>query len=178
MSSGLMRRLDPVEEAELCRLEGRGEPCETVCDTASPASGTCSSGGATAAAGATETEGVRQEAVVEEAHEQLVTGYAEYRASLAGRKNYRKAEDIGLRLPQASTAFGGAPRMRNYPRTEEGRREWKEGFNKHSGGFAYSHVAGGTVKYRMGQVGMFGDYCEREGHGKYVEWLRGRRRAR
>ena len=62
--------------------------------------------------------------------------------------------------------------MRNYPRTEEGRREWKEGFNKHSGGFAYSHVAGGTVKYRMGQVGMFGDYCEREGHGEFIRWQR------
>ena len=170
MSSGLMRRLDPVEEAELCRLEGRGEPCETVCDTASPASGTCSSGGATAAAGATETEGVRQEAVVEEAHEQLVTGYAEYRTSLVERKNYRKAEDIDLRLPQASTAMGAAPRMRNYPRTEEGRREWKKAFNKHAGGFAHSHVAAGTVKRRTGQVGLFGDYCEQEGHGEFVRW--------
>ena len=53
------------------------------------------------------------------AHEELVTGYAEYRASLAARKNYRKAEDIDLRLPQASTALGGAPRMRNYARTED-----------------------------------------------------------
>jgi len=162
--------LDPVEEAGLCRLEGRGEPCETVCDTASPASGTCSSGGATAAAGATETEGVRQEAVVEEAHEQLVTGYAEYRTSLVERKNYRKAEDIDLRLPQASTAMGAAPRMRNYPRTEEGRRRWKKAFNKHAGGFAHSHVAAGTVKRRTGQVGLFGDYCEQEGHGEFVRW--------
>ena len=24
----------------------------------------------------------------------------------------------------------------------------------------------------MGCVGMWGDYCEREGHGKYVEWTR------
>lgn len=59
------------------------------------------------------------------------------RASLAARKNYRKAEDIDLKLPQASTALGGAPRMRNYARTEEGRREWKEAFSKHAGGFAY-----------------------------------------
>ena len=79
-----------------------------------------------------------------------MTGYAEYRASLAARKNYRKAEDIDLRLPLASTAFGGAPRMRNYPPTEEGRREWKEAFNKHAGGFlcVRAHVAAGTVKKR------------------------------
>ena len=24
----------------------------------------------------------------------------------------------------------------------------------------------------MGAVGMWGDYCEREGHGKFVEWER------
>jgi hypothetical protein len=29
-------------------------------------------------------------------HEQLVTGYAEYRASLSQRKNYHQAEDIDL----------------------------------------------------------------------------------
>ena len=101
-----------------------------------------------------------------------MTGYAEYRASLAARKNYRKAEDIDLKLPQASTTLGGVPRMRNYARTEEGRREWKEAFGKHAGGFAYSHVAAGTVKGRMGQVGLFGDYCEQEGHGEFVRWKR------
>ena len=26
------------------------------------------------------------------------------------------------------------------------------------------------VKGRMGAVGMWGDYCEREGHGEYVKW--------
>ena len=32
----------------------------------------------------------------EGAHEELVTGYAEYRASLSGRKRYRKAEESGV----------------------------------------------------------------------------------
>ena len=53
---------------------------------------------------------------------------------------------------------------------KEGRQEWKAKFNSYAGDFAYSHVCTETVKGRMGAVGMWGDYCEREGHGKFVEW--------
>ena len=47
-------------------------------------------------------------------------------------------------------------------------------FNAYAGDFAYmySHVGTETVKGRMGAVGLWGHYCEREGHGKCVEWLR------
>ena len=55
---------------------------------------------------------------------------------------------------------------------EEGRQEWKAAFNSYAGDFAYSHVGTETVKNRMGAVGMWGDYCECEGHGQFVKWER------
>ena len=171
MSSGLTHRVDADEQAEMRRLEGFGEACETACAAAAPSLSTCCSGSVAANTAAAANEEVGTQQSEAGAQEQLVTGYAEYRATLAGRKNYRKAEDIDLRLPQASTV-GAVPRMRHYPRTEEGRRDWKEAFNKHAGGFAHSHVSARTVKGRMGQVGLFGDYCEQEGHGEFVRWQR------
>ena len=61
---------------------------------------------------------------------------------------------------------------KDFAEDEEGRQEWRTAFNTYAGDFAYSHVCTETVKGRMGAVGMWGDYCEREGHGKYVEWQR------
>ena len=102
----------------------------------------------------------------------LLTGYAEQRASLSEKKKYRRAIKIDLKLPEASTALAGVPRRKDFADGEEGRRAWKAQFNAYAGDFAYSHVGTETVKGRMGAVGLWGDYCEREGHGKYVEWLR------
>jgi hypothetical protein len=102
----------------------------------------------------------------------LVTGYAEHRASLSEKKKYRRAIKIDLKLPEASTALAGVPRRKDFADGEEGRQAWKAQFNAYAGDFAYSHVGTETVKGRMGAVGLWGDYCEREGHGKYVEWLR------
>ena len=106
------------------------------------------------------------------AADNFVTGYAEHRASLSEKKKYRRAIKIDLKLPEASTALAGVPRRKDFADGEEGRQAWKAQFNAYAGDFAYSHVGTETVKGRMGAVGLWGDYCEREGHGKYVEWLR------
>ena len=68
--------------------------------------------------------------------------------------------------------MAAVPRRKDFAEGEEGRQAWKAHFNAYAGDFAYSHVATETVKGRMGAVGMWGDYCEREGHGKFVEWQR------
>ena len=108
----------------------------------------------------------------QEARAALVTGFAEHRASLSEKKKYRRAIKIDLKLPEASTALAGVPRRKDFAQGEEGRQEWKRQFNAYAGDFAYSHVGAETVRGRMGSVGMWGDYCEREGHGKFVEWQR------
>ena len=102
----------------------------------------------------------------------LVTGYAEHQASLQVKKKTRRAIKIDLKLPEASTALSGVPRRKDFPEGEEGRQAWRATFNTYAGHFAYSHVCTETVKGRMGAVGMWGEYCEREGHGKFVEWQR------
>ena len=107
-----------------------------------------------------------------DARQTLVTGYAEHRASLSEKKKYRRAIKIDLKLPEASTALAAVPRRKDFAEGEEGRQAWKAQFNAYVGDFAYSHVGTETVKGRMGAVGMWGDYCEREGHGKFVEWQR------
>jgi hypothetical protein len=55
------------------------------------------------------------------------------------------------------------PRRKNFGEGDAGRQAWKAAFNKKAGDFAHSHVQAETVKNRMGAVGMWGDYCEREG---------------
>ena len=92
--------------------------------------------------------------------------------SLSEKKKYRRAIKIDLKLPEASTALAAVPRRKDFAEGEEGRQAWKAQFNAYAGDFAYSHVGTETVKGRMGAVGMWGDYCEREGHGKFVEWQR------
>ena len=53
---------------------------------------------------------VQAEGEVGGARAQLVTGYAEHRASLSEKKQYRRAMKIDLKLPEASTALAGVPR--------------------------------------------------------------------
>ena len=77
-----------------------------------------------------------------------------------------------MKLPEASTALAGVPRRKDFAEGEEGRLAWKAQFNAYAGDFAYSHVGTETVRNRMGAVGMWGDYCKREGHGTFVEWQR------
>ena len=156
--------VDHTEDAQQRRLEagandatGRGVPA--ACVRALPE----------VAAGAPEMEGIGGQT---EARAELVTGYAEHRASLQEKKNYRRAIKIDLKLPEASTALAGVPRRKDFAEGEEGRLAWKAQFNAYAGDFAYSHVGTETVRNRMGAVGMWGDYCKREGHGTFVEWQR------
>ena len=166
----LERDVDVTEEVELRRLEGghsdaagdtRGSlPCAAARAEWQPAT----------AAGATSNGEVGDGGGQTEARAALVTGYAEHRASLQDKKKYRRAIKVDLKLPEASTALAGVPRRKQFPDGDEGRQAWRASFNAYAGDFAYSHVCTETVKGRMGAVGMWGDYCEREGHGKYVEW--------
>ena len=74
------------------------------------------------------------------------------------------------KLPQASGQLLDVPRRKDYPAGEDGRVAWKAEFNEHAGGFSHAHVAAGTARGRHGHMGMFGDYLEREGHGKFLQW--------
>ena len=56
------------------------------------------------------------------ARAQLVTGYAEHRASLCEKKQYRRAIKIDLKLPEASTALAGVPRRKAFADGDEGRK--------------------------------------------------------
>ena len=164
--------VDDTEEAELRRLEegssdGAGNGLPTSSCAASRGSGQ-----EAAAAHAPATGRMGQTDGHADARQTLVTGYAEHRASLSEKKKYRRAIKIDLKLPEASTALAAVPRRKDFAEGEEGRQAWKAQFNAYAGDFAYSHVGTETVKGRMGAVGMWGDYCEREGHGKFVEWQR------
>ena len=53
----------------------------------------------------------------------LVTGYDELRASLAARKNWRRAKKIDDKLPAAAAAVGNAPRRKAFAPSEEGRKK-------------------------------------------------------
>ena len=170
--------VDEAEEMELRRLEAGVSDAMDGGPSAFSGAGSRGCGKEAAAASATVTRKMGQAGGQADALQILVAGYAEHRASLSEKKKYRRAIKIDLKLPEASTALAGVPRRKDFADGEEGRQAWKAQLNAYAGDFAYSHVGTETVKGRMGAVGLWGDYCEREGHGKYVEWLRGRRRAR
>ena len=65
---------------------------------------------------------------------ELVTSLAQNRASLAERKNYRRAMTIDDKLPEASAALANVPRRKAFTQDDEGRMEWKETLHKHAGG--------------------------------------------
>ena len=171
MSRQLAKDVNDAEEAELERLEGRRPAASGDNGFRSSQSAALMQQPEQDALVNGKAPGVVQgQEEVAGPRAQLVTGYAEHRASLSEKKKYRRAMKIDLKLPEASTALAGVPRRKNFADGDEGRMEWKAAFNSYAGDFAYSHVGAETVKGRMGAVGMWGDYCEREGHGEYVKW--------
>ena len=105
--------VDQTEDAEQRRLEAgasdaTGRGVAAACVRALPE----------VAARAPEMEGIGGQT---EARAELVTGYAEHRASLQEKKNYRRAIKIDLKLPEASTALAGVPRRKDFAEGEEGR---------------------------------------------------------
>ena len=101
----------------------------------------------------------------------LVTGYrtsSELRASLAERKNWRRAKKIDDKLPAAASALGDAPRRKAFPPSEEGQVQ-RGRLARGPGGFAHAHVGAVTARINYGHVGLFGDYPEREGHGAHPQ---------
>lgn len=101
------------------------------------------------------------------------------RASLAARKNYRKAEDIDLKLPQASTALGGAPRMRKSATTLGRRRAAASGRRRSASTQAASRTLARGGGHSEGSDGpgrpvwrLLRAVDEQEGHGEFVRWQR------
>jgi hypothetical protein len=167
------RDVDGAEESELRRLENGSSDATGDCSPMYSGAASRGSGQGLAAARATSTGEEQADQIADgqaEARQTLVSGYAEHRASLSEKKKYRRAIKIDLKLPEASTEMAGVPRRKHFAEGEVGRQAWKASFNSYAGDFAYSHVGTETVKKRMGAVGMWGDYCEREGHGEFVEW--------
>ena len=114
--------VNAAEEMELERLVGSGSE-------ALPGGSPVSSGSASDACGqqgaglraTSSTEKNQQEDGQVRARQTLVTGYAEHRASLSEKKKYRRAIKIDLKLPEASTALAGVPRLKDFPEGEEAR---------------------------------------------------------
>ena len=117
------------EETELRRLEGwdGATAGDGRCSSPCAAARSCEQAGA--AAHATPRGEVQGRGGGSEAREALVTGYAEHRASLSEKKNYRRALKIDLKLPEASTALADVPRRKHFGEGDAGRQEWKAAFN-------------------------------------------------
>ena len=91
--------------------------------------------------------------------------------SLAERRFVRTVVKRGVG-PCGGADFDACPDRANYPPDVTGDLLWEmdmqqytdENFNQHG-------VQARTADYRERKVGLFGDFLERVGHGKYVEWV-------
>ena len=61
---------------------------------------------------------------------------------------------------------------KEFPATGAGRDQWKAQFGTFVAKFAQTHVAARTIQGRLGAVGLFGDFCEQNGHGEFVRWVK------
>ena len=91
--------------------------------------------------------------------------------SLAERRFVRTVVKRGVG-PCGGADFDACPDRANYPPDVTGDLLWEadmqqytdENFNQHG-------VQARTADYRERKVGLFGDFLERVGHGKYVAWV-------
>ena len=121
----LAHDVDLGEEAELRRLES------ALVGLEAQAAGSCATVRSEQASALPSIASADQavSTAAADARGAVVTGYAEYQASLAGKKRTRRAIKIDLKLPEASTAMAGVPRRKHYPEGETGRLAWKAAFN-------------------------------------------------
>ena len=92
------------------------------------------------------------------------------RSSLSERAFVRSVVKHGV-SPSGAANFEAVPGREEYPSGDEGAQEWEEAIQA----FEEDNFedAGGQVRsldYRDRKVGLFGDFLERVGHGKFVEW--------
>ena len=104
----------------------------------------------------------------------LVVGAAKHATCLAAKKLCRRSSQIDPLLPQ------GAGMVAAFPRREEERfgEEGEAGdalfeaamASFKAGEFGDQQGQGRTVRFKLGQVGLFGDWLERHKFGKFVMW--------
>jgi hypothetical protein len=92
-------------------------------------------------------------------------------ASLAGRKYVRSMIKRGVG-PSGGDDIEACPGREEFAADEEGAARWSE----HILAYADENFNDGGIEvrsmdYRDRKVGFFGDFLERVGHGKYVEWV-------
>ena len=140
------------EETELRRLEGwdGATAGDGRCSSPCAAARSCEQAGA--AALATPRGEVEGRGGGSEAREALVTGYAEHRASLSEKKNYRRALKIDLKLPEASTALADVPRRKHFGEGDAGRQEWKAALKKSRKKTDTAEIEPGTSKHSLLQL--------------------------
>ena len=93
------------------------------------------------------------------------------RKSLGEKGWARRAVVVRAVEPSGAADFEAVPGREEYDSGEDGSAEWAKDMLE----FADDNFndAGNEVRsmdQRDRQVGLFGDFCERTGHGKFVEW--------
>ena len=156
------------EEDVVSALLGFGAEDEASAAATQETDGSAQGGGAAQRAGTGSVEAEAEARTGGTA--ELVTGFAENRQSLRDKKNFRRSDKIDARLPPMSMS-AGVPRRKHFAPDDAGFEQWRKEMGRFTGGFAQAHVSTQTVKNRHGLVGLWGDFCEREGFGKYVEWV-------
>ena len=106
-----------VEEDELQRLGGRRSTAHGIQRWPSCICFVAAAGAGRVANSVSSVHAQTQEELAG-ARTQLVSGYAEHRASLSDKKQYRRAIKIDLKLPEASTALAVVPRRKDFAERE------------------------------------------------------------
>ena len=94
----------------------------------------------------------------------------ERRNSLAERKYVRSVVKRGVG-PSGGDNFEACPGREAYAAGEEGSAQWAEQILAYADdNFNDAGIEVRSMDYRDRKVGLFGDFLERVGHGKFVEW--------
>ena len=93
------------------------------------------------------------------------------RTSLAERRFVRTVVKRGVG-PCGGADFDACPDRAKYPPDVTGDLLWEMDMQQYTDANFNQHgVQARTADYRERKVGLFGDFLERIGHGKYVEWV-------
>jgi hypothetical protein len=102
----------------------------------------------------------------------LVFNEDDQRRALA-EKTQRRTVHLHAVLASGAAEFDAAPGREDYADDEDGAALHEEAFNEYvDGNFDDAGAEVISLDQRDRKVGMFGDWLEASGHGKYVEWVK------
>ena len=93
------------------------------------------------------------------------------RKSLGEKGWARRAVVVRSVEPSGAAVFEAVPGREEYDSGEEGTAEWEKSMLEFAdGNFNDAGIEVRSMDQRDRQVGLFGDFLDRVGHGKFVEW--------